>query len=86
MARQLLGGAAERHAELKRKERADASKRLRDEEHRKKEAILQKANDARKDSGPLVQHDSKSQLKGTGPNISNFKASGIDLNKGGGWG
>jgi hypothetical protein len=84
MARQLLGGASERHAEIKRHERAEQARRQREEEAKRKEQILAKASDSRKDSRPLVQHDSKSQLKGGTANINNFKSMGLDLNKGGG--
>jgi len=83
MARQLLGGSSARHEDLKRHERAEKARILREEEQRKRDEIMHRASDSRKDSRPLVQRDSKSQLKGGTPNINNFKSMGMDLDSGG---
>jgi len=83
MGRQLLGGSSARHEDLKRAERAEKARLKREEDERKREEIMARASDARKDSRPLVQHDSKSQLKGGKANVNNFKSMGVDLNSAG---
>ncbi|KAL6080005.1 UBX domain-containing protein 6 [Balamuthia mandrillaris] len=79
----LLQTGEDRHAEYQRQQRAKQRKQEHAAEEAKKKEILAKVQADRKEVSQKEYHDSKSQLCGGGANISNFRALGVDLNKGG---
>jgi len=81
---QLLNTASSRHHELQQQIRSERLQKAREIEESKKAAILEKAAAARKENAEKESYGSHSQLRNNGPNVSNFKTCGVDLNKGGG--